>query len=271
MKVNFEDHEVEEVMTMTDEVTSEVKEEKTLTVEDMNEVVVRNKQLFEILEMTREDRVSYSACLNEIIENNMRLVSHVLKKYRPFGEDEFQTGCVGLIKAAQTFDPNRGVPFASYACFCIERELHMVHRKVRETFEYQCGSNLSSLDELMSIDFGDEISKHETIADSLSEDMFNQIMLDFDLNSIFTEIILPAIDEIAGKTRGQDTAVDFEVWRRLELRYLLELAEVDSQKSRVTLSAIAKELGVSIQNIRMRHLRVVEIIRLRCVELGLHD
>lgn len=229
----------------------------------------RTAQLFEVISMCEGNEGQAQACRNEIIELNIKLVPHVLKKYKPFGDDEFQLGCLGLIIATRTFNPEREVPFVNYACFCIERELHKAHRMRSNTFEYQAGNNLSSLDEVLNLGNGDEVNKHETIADSLSEEVFEKILEDFDLGNLFDNIILPSIEEVAGRTKGQASTVDFDTWRTLELRYLLEMAEVDSQKARVTLSAIAQELGVSTQNIRMRHQRVIEVIKAKCIEAGI--
>ncbi|MEG1636107.1 MAG: sigma-70 family RNA polymerase sigma factor [Cellulosilyticaceae bacterium] len=237
--------------------------------EEIQAIQNRTAQLYEIMQLCNEDAEALLLCRNEVIETNIKLVHHVLKKYRPFGDDEFQIGCLGLIGAANTFKPERNVPFSSYACFCIERELHKAHRVRSHSFEYQAGGNLSSLDEMINLGNGDTVSRYESIADSMSEEMFDKILSDFVLTDVFEEIITPAIDGIATRTNGQDTTVDFDVWKKLEMRYLLELAEVDSQKARVTLSAIAKELGVSTQNIRIRHQRVVESIRLRCIECGI--
>lgn len=239
-----------------------------LTKKDMEMIKARTQQLFMVMAMC-EDEDSRNVCRNEIVELNIRLVTHVLKKYKPFGEDEFQMGCVGLINATMTFKAERGVPFSSYACFCIERELHKAHRAYTNSFEGQAGYTLSSLDDVINLGNGDEINRHETIADNLSEEVFEKILEDFDLENLFDNIVLPAIAQVAKGSKGQNTVVNFDIWRTLELRYLLEMAEVDSQKARVTLSAIAKELGVSVQNIRMRHNRVIETIKSMCIVGGL--
>jgi len=235
---------------------------------ETSEVVSRSNNLLEIMSMCKDDPAAILTCRNELIELNIRLVSTVLKKYSPYGEDEFQVGCVGLINAANTFNIERGVPFSSYACFCIERELHKAHAVKRDSFEYQASGYISSLDELISLENGDEMKMHETIADGLTEEKFERILLDFDLGHLFEDAILPAIEQVANKNGGQNTVIDFDTWRTLELRYILEMIEIDSQKARVTLSAVAKELGVSVQNVRMRHQRVIEAIKINCKNNG---
>jgi len=63
---------------------------------------------------------------NLLIEHNLRLVAHVLKKFDGTGEDIddlISIGTIGLIKAINTFDPGRGTRLATYAARCIENEI----------------------------------------------------------------------------------------------------------------------------------------------------
>lgn len=65
-----------------------------------------------------------------LIERNLRLVAHVAKKYQNVDEDMedlISTGCIGLIKAVETFDAGKG-RLATYACRCIDNELLMLLR-----------------------------------------------------------------------------------------------------------------------------------------------
>ena len=65
-----------------------------------------------------------------LIERNMRLVAHVAKKYQNADEDMddlISIGCIGLIKAVDTFDDRKG-RLATYACRCIDNELLMLLR-----------------------------------------------------------------------------------------------------------------------------------------------
>jgi len=71
---------------------------------------------------------------NKLVEHNLRLVSHILKKYYVQASDQddlISIGTIGLIKAVDTFDPARASKFASYASRCIENELRMELRKIR--------------------------------------------------------------------------------------------------------------------------------------------
>ena len=60
-----------------------------------------------------------------LVEHNLRLVAHLVKKFENTGEDPedlIDIGAIGLIKAVRTFDPDKGVRLATYAARCIENE-----------------------------------------------------------------------------------------------------------------------------------------------------
>lgn len=66
-----------------------------------------------------------------LIERNLRLVAHIVKKYNAGTErteDLLSIGTIGLIKAIDTFQGNRGIRLATYASRCIENELLMTLR-----------------------------------------------------------------------------------------------------------------------------------------------
>jgi len=63
-----------------------------------------------------------------LIERNLRLVAHVLKKFENTGEemeDLISIGTVGLIKAIDSYMPNKGTRLATYAARCVENEILM--------------------------------------------------------------------------------------------------------------------------------------------------
>ena len=73
---------------------------------------------------------------NILIERNLRLVAHVIKKYESTGEDVedlISIGTIGLIKAINTFDESRGTRLATYAARCIENEVLMHLRNLKKT------------------------------------------------------------------------------------------------------------------------------------------
>ena len=81
---------------------------------------------------------------NKLIEKNMRLVAHIVKKYACADrdtEDLLSVGTIGLIKAVNTFDMNNSIRLATYAANCIDNELLMLlrsdRRKSREISIYE--------------------------------------------------------------------------------------------------------------------------------------
>lgn len=70
-----------------------------------------------------------------LIERNLRLVAHIARKYQNSDEDLddlISIGCIGLIKAVDSFDDKKG-RLATYACRCIDNELLMMLRGKRKT------------------------------------------------------------------------------------------------------------------------------------------
>ena len=69
-----------------------------------------------------------------LIEHNMRLVAHIVKKYyvnSPDRDDLISIGTIGLIKAIDTFEPASGTRFATYAGKCMQNEILMYFRRKR--------------------------------------------------------------------------------------------------------------------------------------------
>ncbi len=67
-----------------------------------------------------------AAARNRLIEHNLRLVAHIVKKFDGCGEDPedlISIGTVGLIKGVETFNPLKGTRLATYAARCIENEI----------------------------------------------------------------------------------------------------------------------------------------------------
>jgi RNA polymerase sporulation-specific sigma factor len=72
---------------------------------------------------------------NLLIEHNLRLVAHIVKKFDNTGEDLedlISIGTIGLIKAIESYSPNKGTKLATFAARCIENEILMsiVHTEI---------------------------------------------------------------------------------------------------------------------------------------------
>lgn len=73
---------------------------------------------------------------NELVEHNLRLVAHIIKKYYAVNSDPddlVSIGTIGLIKAINTFDADKNIRLSSYASRCIENEILMHFRSQRKT------------------------------------------------------------------------------------------------------------------------------------------
>lgn len=73
---------------------------------------------------------------DELIEHNLRLVAHIVKKYYSNTSDQddlISIGTIGLIKAVNTFDHTKGIRLSSYAARCIEYEVLMYFRAAKKS------------------------------------------------------------------------------------------------------------------------------------------
>ena len=92
---------------------------------------------------------------HQLIEHNLRLVAHVAKKYQASDEDMedlISIGTIGLIKAINTYDPEKKIKLATYASRCIENEILMYLRRNSKT------KMEVSIDEPLNVDWdGNEL------------------------------------------------------------------------------------------------------------------
>ncbi len=76
------------------------------------------------------------AARNRLVEHNLRLVAHIIKKYYTAScdqDDLITIGTIGLIKGVSSFNAGKGVRLATYASRCIENEILMYFRRLRRT------------------------------------------------------------------------------------------------------------------------------------------
>ena len=83
---------------------------------------------------------------NRLVEHNLRLVAHIIKKYYTQAdnqEDLISIGTIGLIKGISTFDPKKGARLATYAARCVENAMHPPgrHFPFRLTKRDRCASS----------------------------------------------------------------------------------------------------------------------------------
>ena len=113
------------------------------------------------------------AARDKLIEHNLRLVAHVVKKYYASREDQddlVSIGTIGLIKAVSTFKPDKNIRLATYACRCIENEILMYFRTLRKQ-----GQEISLSEPIDNDSEGNAISLLDVI--SCEDTMLEQVEL----------------------------------------------------------------------------------------------
>ena len=112
-----------------------------------------------------------TAARTQLIEHNLRLVAHVSKKYYSMtadSDDLISIGTIGLIKAINTFDYEKGARLATYAAHCIQNEILMHLRTLKKTAQdISMNEPIDSDGEGNPLTFSDVIYEDDTIADDI--------------------------------------------------------------------------------------------------------
>ena len=156
----------------------------------------------------------------KLIEHNLRLVAHIIKKYYGSSaeqEDLISIGTIGLIKAVSTFNYEKGTRFATYAARCIENEILMYFRNKKKYAQ-----DVSISDPIDCDKDGNSLSLMDIMADehSVSEDIEDRLRAEKLYKSI-SEVLSPREKEI------------------IYLRYGLKGRKAYTQRE------VAKRLGIS--------------------------
>lgn len=176
------------------------------------------------------------AARNTLVEHNLRLVAHIVKKYYAVSgeqDDLISIGTIGLIKAVGTFDSSKNIRFATYASRCIENEILMFFRSRRKT------AGDISLDDPIDTD---RDGNNLTLMDIMSDE--NDIVAQLDL-TIQAEKLRRCFPQCL-EEREQEV---------LRLRYGLD------NRLPLTQREVAKKLGISRSYISRIEKRAVEKLR----------
>ncbi|NMA68497.1 MAG: RNA polymerase sporulation sigma factor SigK, partial [Desulfitobacterium sp.] len=171
-------------------------------------------------EATEKDLAKAEYARNKLVEHNLRLVAHLVKKFDGTGEDSddlISIGTIGLIKGIDTFDPGKGTKLATYAARCIENEILMHLRSLKKS-----RGEISLYDPIGTDKEGNQISLVEVLAsegEAISERIENE----------FEQRVL--LDKVKNLTHRERLV--------LQLRYGL------MNSPRRTQREIAKALGIS--------------------------
>ncbi|MCI9491454.1 RNA polymerase sporulation sigma factor SigE [Lachnospiraceae bacterium 48-42] len=128
-----------------------------------------------------------------LIEHNLRLVVYIAKKFDNTGvgvEDLISIGTIGLIKAINTFNPNKNIKLATYASRCIENEILMYLRRNNKT------KMEVSIDEPLNVDWdGNELLLSDILGteeDTIYRDIEQEVE---------RKILIKAINRLSGRER----------------------------------------------------------------------
>ena len=119
----------------------------------------------------------------ELIEHNLRLVAHVTKKYYSLtadSDDLISIGTIGLIKAVNSFDYEKGARLATYAARCIENEVLMYLRSMKKTSQdISMSEPIDTDSDGNPLTFSDVVYEDDTIADDIDLNEKTQKIYEF--------------------------------------------------------------------------------------------
>lgn len=188
-------------------------------------------------------RLKYDDSIKSIlIERNLRLVVYIAKKFENTGiniEDLVSIGTIGLIKAVNTFNPEKNIKLATYASKCIENEILMYLRRNSKL------KSEVSLDEPLNVDWdGNEL----LLSDILGTDG------DIIFKLLEDEVDRQLLNQAIGKLSRREKTI-------VELRFGLKSGKEKTQKE------VADMLGISQSYISRLEKRIIKRLKKEMVKL----
>jgi RNA polymerase sporulation-specific sigma factor len=109
---------------------------------------------------------------NVLVERNLRLVAHIMKKYYALTSDQedlISIGTIGLIKGISTFDQSKGARLATYAARCVENEILMHFRAQRKSSQdVSLSDYIETGTDGASLSLMDVVSEEEDLLETVS-------------------------------------------------------------------------------------------------------
>ena len=171
-----------------------------------------------------------------LITHNLRLVVYIAKKFESNNasvEDLISIGTIGLIKAVNTFRPERNIKLATYASRCIENEILMYLRKSSQL------KNEISIDDPLNIDWdGNELLLSDVLGSE--QDMVNRNIE----QEVEKDLLLNAISHLSPREK-----------KIMQLRFGLYNGKEHTQKE------VADTLGISQSYISRLEKRIIERLK----------
>ena len=172
-----------------------------------------------------------------LIEHNLRLVAHVVKKYQYLDEDPedlISIGTIGLIKAVVTFNADKGNRLAAYASKCIENEILMYLRSKKKS-----NKEVSLYEPIGTDREGNEIKLYDII-ETDEEDVSEKMYLRENIQKLY--------EKVESELSDRERLV-------LKMRYGLYSGEEYTQRE------IARQLGISRSYVSRIEKSAVEKLR----------
>ena len=172
-----------------------------------------------------------------LIERNLRLVAHVIKKYQYVDEDPedlISIGTIGLIKAIVTFNPSKGNRLAAYASKCVENEI-LMHLRARK----KTSKEISLYEPIGTDREGNEIKLYDII-ETDEEDIPERVHLKENIHKLY--------EKVENELSQREKLV-------LKMRYGLYGGEEYTQRE------VAKQLGISRSYVSRIEKSAVEKLR----------
>ncbi|MFP4976590.1 RNA polymerase sporulation sigma factor SigK [Paenibacillus sp. CN-4] len=172
---------------------------------------------------------------NLLIEHNLRLVAHIVKKFDNTGEDMedlISIGTIGLIKAIESYRPNKGTKLATFAARCIENEILMHLRSLKKTKK-----DVSLHDPIGTDKEGNEITLIDILG-SEADDVVKEVDLKIEKSKIYRnlDILDDREKEVVVGRFGLDTGGE----ERTQREIAKELGISRSYVSRIEKRALMK-------------------------------
>lgn len=177
-----------------------------------------------------------------LIERNLRLVAHVIKKYQNLEEDPedlISIGTIGLIKAVVTFNPDKGNRLAAYASRCVENEILMYLRAKKKN-----GKEVSLYEPIGTDREGNEIRLYDIIEND-DDDIPDKIHLKENIQILY--------EKVENELSPREKLV-------LKMRYGLYNGEEYTQRE------IARQLGISRSYVSRIEKSAVEKLRVHFLD-----
>lgn len=176
---------------------------------------------------------------NILVEHNLRLVAHIIKKYYAVNVDQddlVSIGTIGLIKAINTFDMDKNIKLSSYASRCIENEILMHFRNLKkfsqnvsleDAVDIDKDGNTLKLMDLLSIDddFADNLDKklnlqkiNKYLTETLTKRELQIINLRYGLNGS-KPLTQREVSSIMNISRSYVSRIEKKALEKLKARY----------------------------------------------------